>query len=312
MIDNVTDIFDQIRDEFNYQIDNFNVDDIVRLAELIKNTSNNIHFCGVGKSGNISKHCCDLLKSISISAFNFDVLNSTHGDIGSLKDGDMLVFFSSSGNTQELINITTNIKNKNIITVCVCCNSESKLADVCDLSILTPLKKEIGGNIDKIPTSSIMSQLLFINILTSMLKSSISLDQYKENHTSGSIGNHLLKIRDLLIAKDFPIVNIEQNGVVDIHDVMLQMTEYKIGCCYFVDSNNNLLGILTGGDCRRLLLKKKHVITINDINDKFYYESDVSLFLPEIKKLHVKYIPVLDNLKLIGIIDTADVVKCIS
>ena len=109
------------------------------------------------------------------------------------------MFFSASGNTKELVDIAPILKQHKLKTVSVCCKAKSKLADICDLNITTPFKREIGGNINKIPTNSIMSQLLFVNMLTSLLKSSIDLDQYKRNHTSGSIGKNLLKIKDLLI-----------------------------------------------------------------------------------------------------------------
>ena len=305
-------ILDEIKEEFNYQVNNFNVDGINNLADLISNSTGNVHVCGVGKSGNTAKHCCDLLKSISIAAFNLDVLNSTHGDLGALKEGDILISFSSSGNTQELLDIVDLLKRKKIKMVSVCCNASSKLSKVCDVNIITPHQQEISGNINKIPTNSIMSQLLFINILTSILKTHIDIEQYKGNHTSGNIGNNLLKIQDILLTKNYPLLRVDQNSIINIYDVMLQMTDCKIGCCYFIDGDHNLTGILTGGDCRRLLLKNKQTITINDINVDCYYECNVDLFLTEIKKLHVKYIPILKNKKLLGIIDTSDVVKFIS
>ena len=299
-------IVEQIKEEFNYQIDNFNIGELNKLACIIRDAQNNIHFCGVGKSGNISNHCCDLLKSVSIPAFNLDALNLTHGDFGALKKDDILIFFSASGSTKELLDIASILKQQGIKTVSICCKNDTKLAAACDVNITTPFREEIGGNINKIPTNSIMSQLLFVNILTSLLKASIDIDQYKINHTSGSIGENLLKIRDLLITENYPIIDISRESEVDIYNVMLQMTACKLGCCCFIDDTNKLLGILTGGDCRRLLLKNKLKITVDDLNTNYYYESDVNLFLSDIQKLHVKYIPVVDNKLLVGIIDTAN------
>ena len=50
----------------------------------------------MGKSGNIAKHCSDLLKCISYKSFYFDILNSTHGDIGTIKDNDIILLFSNN------------------------------------------------------------------------------------------------------------------------------------------------------------------------------------------------------------------------
>ena len=115
-------IIDEIKTEFNYQINNFNLNDINELAEIIKKIKGNIFFCGVGKSGNIGKHCCDLLKCISFSSFYFDILNSVHGDIGTLTNKDIILMFSNSGNTKELIDIIPLFKNIGITTVGICCN----------------------------------------------------------------------------------------------------------------------------------------------------------------------------------------------
>ena len=83
------------------------------------------------------------------------------------------------------------------------------------------------------------------------------------------------------------------------------MTEYKIGCCFFVDKDNKLLGLLTDGDIRRLILTKTSIdaITINHVNTNFYYEEDKNKFITMCKK--VNYIPILENetSKIIGIIN---------
>ena len=80
------------------------------------------------------------------------------------------------------------------------------------------------------------------------------------------------------------------------------MTKYKIGCCFFVDDNNKLLGILTDGDIRRLLINKKYntTITLNEINNNYYYETNINKLVSECK--NITYIPILHNQTLIGII----------
>jgi len=84
------------------------------------------------------------------------------------------------------------------------------------------------------------------------------------------------------------------------------MTKYKIGCCFFLNQINELIGILTDGDIRRLLLEdeNKKIININDINKNYYYETNLEKFIYECKKCN--YIPILDNSNiLIGIINNA-------
>ena len=301
-------IIDEIRNEFYYQIDNFNLDNINELADIIQNIEGNIYFCGVGKSGNIAKHCCDLLKCISYKSFYFDILNSTHGNIGTIKNNDIILLFSNSGNTSEIINIIPLLKKIDIKIIGICCNKQSKFKELCDLTIITPFNKEISGEINQIPTNSYMSHLLFCNILVSILKNNISIDQYKENHLSGNIGTNLLKIKDVIIT-EYPKIIMNSNESIELNKVLLEMTKYKIGCCFFVNNENKLFGILTDGDIRRLILKNKiqfvtinkiQFVTINNINTKFKYEIDIDKYLFELNYNNI-YIPIMNDEKLIGI-----------
>ena len=62
------------------------------ISNVLLKADKNIHFSGVGKSGNIAKHCCDLLNSIGYRAFYIDPLNALHGDIGIVTDKDVLIY----------------------------------------------------------------------------------------------------------------------------------------------------------------------------------------------------------------------------
>jgi arabinose-5-phosphate isomerase len=291
-------IISEIKKDFNYQIDNFEFDKINTLVKLILNTKNNVYFIGIGKSGNIAKHCCDLLKSVSINCHYLDSVNLLHGDIGVINK-NILILFSKSGNTKEIVDIIPFFKTKNCYIVGVCCDDNSKFEEYSDLLIKAPFIKEVSGKINKIPTNSYMSHLLFSNILVSKLKNNINLSEYQQNHPAGSIGKNLRIIKDVLIY-DYPKIILVDN--VNITNILLEMTNYKIGCCFFVNNKNKLIGILTDGDIRRLLLNKisKKFININDINKNYYCESDINKFIFKCKK--TKYIPIITDDKFKGII----------
>lgn len=291
-------IIKEIKNEFLYQIRNFNIEEINNLAKLINDCNGNIYFCGVGKSGNIAKHCCDLLKCISIKAFYFDLLNSTHGDIGTLKNNDIILMFSNSGNTIELVNLIPLFKEIGIKVIGICCNKDSKFNKYCDNIIVTPYQEEISGVIDKIPTNSFMSHLLFSNILVSLLKNRIDLNSYRQNHLAGNIGKNLLKVKDVLI-NDFPKIVFEKE--ILLHEVLLKMTQYKIGCCFFINNNNELIGLLTDGDIRRLFIsnENKKFIILEDINKNYFYITNKNEFIYNIKKKYT-CIPVLENNKILN------------
>ena len=302
---NKPNILKDIKLEMYYQLKNIDIKPINILATKIHDTktTNNIYFCGVGKSENISIHCCNLLKSIGINAFNLNILNSIHGDIGSLKENDLILLFSKSGNTKEIIELIPYLKNKCCELIGICCNNNSKFKELCDETIILPFKNEIKCNIDCLPTNSIMSFVFFTNILVSQLCNTLNLQkcEYKLNHPAGNIGNSLKQIKDILI-KEFPKIILNENNIY-LSKIFLEMTTYKIGCCFFVNNQQELLGILTDGDIRRLLLKNVDLkeITKNEINTNFYYETDTHKFIKGLK--HYNYIPILSDLKLIGIIN---------
>jgi arabinose-5-phosphate isomerase len=293
-------IIKEIRNEFNYQISKYNIEMFDELINIINNNSGNIYFMGVGKSGNIAHYCANLLKSISYKAFSIDILNLTHGNFGCIDKNDLIILFSNSGNTQEIINIIPLLKNKNVNNIIgICSNENSKFKELCIYTFIIPFNKEISGEIDKIPSNSCMSQLIFSNILISLLKKNKNLDEYKINHSSGNIGYCLLKIKDVLIT-EFPKIYLKEE--VKITQVLIEMTKYKIGCCFFLNEKNELLGLITDGDLRRLFINNGNIdkININHINTKYYCETDIDKYLNQCKNM--TYIPILKDKIINGII----------
>ena len=292
-------LIQEIKKEIDYQISNFNLCDIEKLVNLIENCKKNIYMTGVGKSGNIAKHCSDLLKSISISIYYINPMNLLHGDIGTINSEDLIIMFSKSGNTTELIQLIPFLKERGCYVVGICCNKNSKFKENCDLVIETPFKNEMSGEINKIPTNSYLSHLLFSNMLVSLLKQNIILDDYKKNHPAGNIGKNLKKINECMVY-EYPKLTLENK--TSLHNVLLEMTKYRIGCCCFINKEDEMIGILTDGDVRRMLLKNenKKTININDINIDYYYETDLDKYVSECKKIN--FIPILKNNKIIGMI----------
>lgn len=297
------DIIKQIKNESEFQLNNFNLSDIQYLTNIILSTfnKNNIYFSGIGKSLNIAQHTCNILNSININSFILNPINCIHGDLGSIKENDLIILYSKSGNTQELINIIPYLKNKKCKIIGICNDLNSKFNLLCHEVFNLPFQKELEiNNINCIPTNSYMSFLYFTNILSSFLikNSKLTLENYKINHPSGSIGNNLKKIKDVLIL-DYPKLLYNEN--LKLIEISLEMTKFKIGCCFFINKFNELIGIITDGDIRRLLLKNNNINNIeNYINKHFYFETDLNKYLKDCKKKG--FFPILKNNKIIGIV----------
>lgn len=289
---------EQMRNNILYNLNNnYNIDYIV---DKILN-SNNIYTLGVGKSNHIASLFSDLLKSININSFNLNLLNITHGDLGCINKNDLCIFFSKSGNTSEIIDI---INLFNCYKIGVCCNKESKFNNYCDYTLYLPFRDELYNdkNINCIPSNSLLIQTIFVNICIQelIMKSNINKDIYKCNHPAGNIGKNLLKVKDVII-NEYP--KIVLNTRIKLNTILLEMTKYNIGCCFFVNDNNNLLGLLSDGDIRRLLLSDSNIeININNINRDYKYIDNDDKYINNINDKHSKFLPVIINNKIIGIV----------
>lgn len=288
-------IIDDIKNDFEYQITKIPFQSIKNISIIIKENENNLHIGGVGKSGNIAKHCCDLLKSLSLKSFFFDTVNITHGDLGVFHENDIVMLFSNSGNTNEIISIIPLFIQKKCKVIGITCNNDSKFESLCDITLVLPLKQEVNNL--PVPTNSVMSQLLFTNVLVSLLANNFDQKEYKLNHTSGNIALLLQPIHKFLI-KDFPKVKVVKKKF-DFNCVLIEMVRCKIGCCLFVAENDKIIGLVTDGDIRRYLsiYEQNKTSMYEIINKKFKFVSNrnglISNYVDDLKQNN--YLPVLDE-----------------
>jgi arabinose-5-phosphate isomerase len=292
----------QSENETTFQLKNMSLHyhDILYLTEAIPKYDH-IYFTGVGKSDTLCQHVVCLLKSIGIKAFHLNIVNSLHGDIGTIGKNDAVIFLSKSGNTEEIISKITHIQQKKCFCISITNHADCKLKDICNKHISLPFQNELHIFNSHVPTNSCISFMLFFNIVVSMLSANIRSEDYAINHYHGSIGSSLKKIGDHL-THDFPKLVYSEN--IYVRDVCLEMTKYSIGCLFFLNDKDELIGIISDGDIRRLLIhnERLHIIHKEHMNTQYYYETDVNKFIKDCN-INLKYIPVLENNKLIGIID---------
>jgi len=298
---------DTILQHINIEMNNININfprkDTILLADKISKTESNIHILGVGKSETIGSHLCNLLKSVGVKAFNLNVLNALHGDIGTLKENDIVIMFSKSGNTSEIISLIDFIKNKKCQIWGICCHDKSKFQKLCDFNIVLPFIKELDNQeIETLPTNSCFSQLIFCNILT-LLVTDISVSNYKNNHPAGNIGNNLKTIKDVILL-EYPKLIFKDKCL--LQEALLEMTKYSIGCCFFINEDGKFIGLLTDGDIRRILVRDidKKFITEEDLNLNYHYETNLNIMIGQIQNIkRKKFIPILNfNKEILGII----------
>jgi arabinose-5-phosphate isomerase len=253
-------------DLFFNELDVTIIEDIVDIMIQKKNDGKAIYWSGVGKSYNIALHSADMLKSMGFMSFALKPMEALHGDIGVLRPGDMIFIYSKSGNTQELTSFMMHLNKIGVDVYGVFCNNNAKLAKYCNTVVVLPCGKELDNDFDLVPTTSIISFILFCNLIVSyFLKSqNINIYQYGKNHPSGNIGQRVwLTVKDIMYKLN-DVCIVQEN--ITLLDCMMKMTSKRTGYAIILDqqdNNDKMFGILSDGDIRRYLTTNNKEVDLN-------------------------------------------------
>ena len=261
-----------------YEVINLEIDALKKLkssinksfdiaVDLLTNCQSKVIVCGVGKSGIIASKIAATLSSVGTPAFNISANDCSHGDLGSITKKDVVILISNSGNSSELKNIIQFVNRYKIKLIGISSKKNSLLNKNSDVKLLIPEVKEAGYGI--VPTSSTSAQLALGDAIAiaTMLKKKFGKLDFKKFHPSGSLGNKLKTVEDLMITKN-KIPYIYEN--LDIEKAIEIINLKKLGTVIVRDKKNNTTGILTDGDIKRLLHKFSDIkkIRIKDVIKK--------------------------------------------
>ncbi|MBN2479825.1 MAG: KpsF/GutQ family sugar-phosphate isomerase [Parachlamydiales bacterium] len=309
-------LFNNKKKYLDFFFENVDVNQAQKILDILNNSKKNIIFTGVGKSGFIANKVAMTMLSTGTKAIYLPVTDALHGDIGIVCEGDIFIVFSKSGETDELMNLIPFVKKRKATVISVISNKNSRLEKISDEFIYLPLERELCPY-NLAPTTSTCIQLIFGDILTVALmkKHNFSLNDYAINHPAGAIGKQItLKVEDLMIKDDnIPICRKDDL----IKDVLHVLSSKKCGCLLVADENENLLGIFTDGDLRRIidldpmsfLNKKMHEIMAKEpiVIEKSDLAINAMKKMEEKKQITV--IPVVEKRKVVGLIRMHDIVQ---
>ena len=241
-----------------------------KAVDAIVNCQSKVILCGVGKSGIIANKISATLSSIGTPSFSLSASDCSHGDMGSITRKDVLILISYSGNSMELKNIINYANRNKILLIGITSKISSELYKNSDISLITPEVKEAG--LDMIPTSSTINQLSIGDALaiSTLKKKKINNLDFKKFHPSGSLGEKLQTVEDLMLTKNkIPFIN--EN--TPMNKALKIMTDKKLGTLIARNKKKITTGIVTDGQVRKLssknvflnLLKVKDVMTKNPI-----------------------------------------------
>ena len=220
----------------------------VQAVELIANCKGKVIAAGIGKSGLIARKVAATLSSVGISSFFLNPSEANHGDLGQIDKRDLLLVFSYSGNTAEIINMLRYANRFNIKIIGVASKKDSLLLKASDVKLLLPQVRESDPT-GMVPTTSTSITLLLGDCLAVALMNKIrfSKERFKVFHPGGNIGQTLLLVKDIMITGNkLPLVNVNKS----IYDATKIIDNKKLGLVVVMEKNQ-VKGILTDGDARR-------------------------------------------------------------
>lgn len=231
--------------------------DFVSSVKLIYQSSGRVVVTGIGKSANIGSKIVATLNSTGTPAVFMHAADAIHGDLGTIRDDDVIICLSNSGNTPEIKVLVPLLKLRGNKLIAFVGNTGSYLARQADHVIRTTVDHEATPDNLMIPTSSTTAQVVMGDALAiSLLECrGYTAKDFASFHPGGTIGKKLyLRVRDLYINNDVPRVHVDQ----DIRSTILEISSRRLGVTAVLDKKK-LVGVITDGDLRRMLQKYANI-----------------------------------------------------
>jgi arabinose-5-phosphate isomerase len=270
---------------------------------------------GVGKSGHIGEKIAATLTSTGSTAVVLNSLNALHGDLGVISDGDVVLALSSSGETEEMLNILPAIRRFAVKVIALTGNLRSTLALNSDVVLDVSIEQE-ACPLNLAPTSSTTAMLVLGDALAMVVLEArgFTKDDFARFHPGGRLGRSLLlKVRDVMRGKDqLAIVRPAQL----VREVVAEMNKKRAGAALVVDAQGHLSGIFTHGDFARHFQSRPDIgqepvdafVTYNPVtvrDDKLAAE-----VLRILQERRIDDLPVVDESGCpIGVVDTQDLAR---
>ena len=287
-------------------------DDFAETVALILENKGNLVFSGIGKSALIAQKIVATMNSTGTTAVFMHAADAIHGDLGIVREGDIVVILSKSGETPEIKMLVPLIKLRGNKIVAMVGNRQSYLAAQADFVLDVTVDEEaIPGSLA--PTSSTTAQLVMGDALALILMKcrGFSTADFAKFHPGGALGKQLyLRVKDLYVNNERPEVGPDDS----LTRVIIEMTHKRLGATV-VMQGERLLGIITDGDLRRMLMKYPNIEQVKasqimTSNPKTIdTEALVVDALHKMRENSITQLPVVHEGRYLGIIHLHDILK---
>ena len=287
--------------------------DFENAVNFIFNSKGRVIITGIGKSAIIANKIVATMNSTGTPAIFMHAADAIHGDLGNIQKEDTVICISKSGNTPEIKVLIPLIQNYGNKIIALTGNPESFLGTHADYVLNCHVEKEACPN-NLAPTTSTTAQLVMGDALAVCLlkmKDFTSKD-FAKYHPGGALGKRLyLRVNDLVSNNESPTVTPSTN----VKDVIVEISKKRLGATAVIE-NNEIIGVITDGDIRRMLENNNDIslLSAKDImtkNPKTLNADAMAIdALSVLENFGITQILVVDDQKkYIGIIHLHDLIK---
>lgn len=287
--------------------------DFERVVDLLLNCSGRVICCGVGKSGHVARKAAGTFSSTGTPSLFLHASEAVHGDLGVVASGDLVLLYTHSGETDEIVSLFPSIKALGGVTVCITGRVGSSAARLSDFVLDTGVKEEVCPH-NLAPTSSTTAMMALSDALaiTIMQMRGFSRDDFAKLHPSGSLGKRLLlTVEDVmrplaecaLVGPETPLI-----------DVMSSMTKAGAGAAC-IHQDLRLLGLISDGDLRRHFLNGSLQALAGELGNKHPTTIEPTLLAIEALEvfqnlpMKIGEIPVVSDGHLLGLLVLKDLLR---
>lgn len=269
-------------------------------VDLILQCKGRVVVSGMGKSGHIGGKIASTLASTGTPAFFMHPAEASHGDLGMITAGDIVIALSNSGESDEILAIVPPLKRLGASIIAITGNDTSTLAKAADIHLSAHVEKE-ACPLGLAPTSSTTVALALGDALALCVLDlrDFTAEDFARSHPGGSLGRRLLiHVNDLMrTGEQIPKVAIDAS----LSEALLEMTRKGLGLTAIVDSNNMPIGIFTDGDLRRAFEQNVNVAT-SGIKDVMHQNP----FTIHQDKLAIEAVEIMEQRKINALLVTND------
>ncbi len=287
--------------------------DFEKAVTLIAECKGRVVISGIGKSAIIAQKIVATFNSTGTPSIFMHAADAIHGDLGTVQQNDVVIIISKSGESPEIKVLVPLIKNTGNSLIAMVGNTSSFLAKNSAIILNTSVGQEACPH-NLAPTSSTTAQLVMGDALAICLMElrGFQSDDFAKLHPGGTLGKKLyLRVSDLYADNEKPKVFSGQS----IKEVIVEMTEKRLGITAVVNDKNDLLGIITDGDLRRMLEKnisfdKVKADDIMTASPKTIGPDELAVdALDMMRKNEITQLVVTDEKKYLGIIHLHDLIR---